>query len=49
MHSDIRGGDWARSDSGYILKVEPYEKYADGLDVRMRERVDPKMIPSFLA
>lgn len=38
-----------KSDSGYILNVEPYEYYADGLDVRMRERVDPRMTPRFLA
>lgn len=38
-----------RSDSGYIWKVEPYENYANGLNVRMRKRVDPGMTPRLLA
>lgn len=35
--------------SEYILKMEPYEKYADGLGVRMRERTDSRMTLRFVA
>lgn len=36
-----------KPDWEYILKVKPYENYADELAVRMRERVDPRMTLNF--
>lgn len=38
-----------KSDSGHVLKVEPYKNHADGPDMRMKERVDPRRTPSVLA
>lgn len=37
-----------KSDAGYIWKVQSYENYVDGLDVKMRERPGPRMT-GFLA
>ena len=36
------GSGWMKSDSGYIWKVGLYKNYADGLDMRMRERLAPR-------